>query len=52
MPYASEAQRRFMYAKHPGIARRWDREGNNYIKKKKKGSVYSKEAIAMAAERS
>jgi hypothetical protein len=23
MPFQSEAQRRFMYAKHPGIAKRW-----------------------------
>lgn len=26
MPFASEAQRRFMFAKHPKIARRWTRE--------------------------
>ena len=26
MPYASSAQRRFMHAKHPGIAKRWDKE--------------------------
>lgn len=36
MPYASEKQRRFMYAKHPEIAERWDKEGKNYIKKKSK----------------
>jgi len=32
MPYASEKQRRFMYAKHPEIAKRWDEEGKNYVK--------------------
>ena len=26
MPYKSEAQRKFMHAKHPKIARRWDEE--------------------------
>lgn len=26
MPYQSDAQRRFMHARHPGIARRWDKE--------------------------
>lgn len=35
MPYASEKQRKFMYAKHPEIAERWDKEGKNYIGKKK-----------------
>jgi hypothetical protein len=24
MPYKSDAQRRFMHAKHPEIAKRWD----------------------------
>lgn len=55
MPYASEKQRRFMYAKHPEIAKRWDKEGKNYIKGKKKvkkGGTYSSEAVRMAAERS
>lgn len=27
MPFKSEAQRRFMWAKHPGIAQRWVDEG-------------------------
>ena len=31
MPFKSEKQRRFMHAKHPEIAERWEREG------KKKG---------------
>jgi hypothetical protein len=33
MPYASDAQRGFMHAVHPGIAARWDKEIHN----KKKG---------------
>lgn len=28
MPYASKAQQRFMHAKHPTIAARWDKETN------------------------
>ena len=26
MPFRSEAQRRWMYAKHPGMAKRWEKE--------------------------
>lgn len=26
MPYVSDAQRRFMHAKHPEIAKRWDKK--------------------------
>ena len=26
MPYKSEAQRKFMHAKHPEIAKKWDKE--------------------------
>lgn len=26
MPFVSQAQRRFMYSQHPGIARRFERE--------------------------
>jgi len=33
MPYASSKQRSFMHAKHPKIAKRWDKEGKNYVKK-------------------
>jgi hypothetical protein len=29
MPYRSQAQRRFMHARHPGIAHRWDKEYPN-----------------------
>lgn len=33
MSYSSEQQRKFMYSQHPRIAKRWDKEGKNYIKK-------------------
>jgi len=42
MPYASEKQRRYMYAKHPKIAEKWDKEGMNYISKTYKHHKYSK----------
>ncbi len=29
MPFKSEAQRRYMYARHPEIAKRWSREYPN-----------------------
>ena len=29
MPFKSEAQRKFMYAKHPEIAKRWSKEYPN-----------------------
>lgn len=29
MPYKSDAQRKFMHLKHPGIAKRWDKEYPN-----------------------
>ncbi len=29
MPFRSEAQRRFMYARHPSIAKRWSEEYPN-----------------------
>lgn len=32
MPFRSEAQRRFMWAKHPAIARRWSAEYGSGIK--------------------
>jgi len=35
MPYRSAKQRRFMHAKHPGIAKRWDKKyGGKIIPKK------------------
>lgn len=37
MPYRSEKQRRFMHAKHPAIAKKWDKKyGGKIVKKKKK----------------
>lgn len=38
MPYRSDKQRRYMHAKHPGIAARWDTEA----KKQGKPSVQPK----------
>ena len=35
MPYKSDKQRKFMHAKHPGIAARWDREAKAGKKTKK-----------------
>ena len=36
MPFVSEKQRRFMYSKHPEIAKRWAKEGKANVVKKKK----------------
>lgn len=37
MPYASNKQRKFMHAKHPEIAKRWDKEtGGKVVKTKPK----------------
>ena len=36
MPYASDKQRKFMHAKHPKIAARWDKEAKAKPKKKAK----------------
>jgi len=37
VPYKSEKQRKFMHAKHPKIAARWDKEtGGKVVKKKRK----------------
>lgn len=37
MPYRSDKQRRFMHARHPDIAARWDKETGGKVVKKKKG---------------
>jgi hypothetical protein len=44
MPFKSEKQRRFMYAKHPEIAKRWEDEADKqhaaaerHVAKRKKG---------------
>lgn len=36
MPYRSEKQRRFMHAKHPKIAVKWDKKYGSTIKPKSK----------------
>jgi hypothetical protein len=33
MPFRSEKQRRYMYAKHPEIAARWSQEYGSKVKK-------------------
>jgi hypothetical protein len=42
MPFKSEAQRRFMFAKHPEIAKRWAKEYPNQkdLPEKVKSNVY------------
>jgi hypothetical protein len=35
VPFKSEKQRKFMWAKHPGIAQRWSDETSKRIKGKK-----------------
>lgn len=38
MPYKSEKQRKYMHAKHPEIAKRWDKETGGKVQRgKKKG---------------
>jgi hypothetical protein len=41
VPYRSEKQRRFMHAKHPDIAKRWDKETGGKIVPSKKSSTKS-----------
>jgi len=37
MPFRSEKQRKFMWVKHPKIAKKWSAEyGSKIVKKKKK----------------
>lgn len=54
MPFQSEKQRAYLYAKHPQIAARWEKETPKGKKLPKKVSKtnYSKEAIKMAREMS
>jgi hypothetical protein len=43
MPYRSVKQRKFMHAKHPEIAARWDKEtGGKIVKSPKKKKPKSK----------
>lgn len=37
MPFKSEKQRKFMYAKHPTIAKKWAHEGFGKMARKGKG---------------
>lgn len=36
MPYKSAKQRRYMHAKHPKIAAKWDKKYGGKVKKKRK----------------
>ena len=36
MPFRSTKQRKFMYAKHPKLARKWARKYGNKIRRTKK----------------
>lgn len=40
MPFKSEKQRRYMYAKHPSIAKKWAKKYGNKIQKKKDTGFY------------
>jgi hypothetical protein len=40
MPYKSEKQRRFLHAKHPGIAARWDKTYGGKVEKSIWGVVH------------
>lgn len=35
MPYKSDKQRKFMHARHPEIAKRWDKETGGKVEKSK-----------------
>lgn len=58
MPFKSQAQRRFMYAKHPKIAKRWSKEYPNQANlpekvkgKKRSGSKEIKDVIKYGKKR-
>ena len=39
MPYKSDRQRKYMHAKHPEIAKKWDRKyGGKVVKSRKRKS--------------
>jgi len=42
MPFVSENQRKFMYARHPDIAKRWSKEQGKLPAIKRKLSKYKK----------
>jgi hypothetical protein len=51
MPYRSEKQRRFMHARHPDIAARWDEEYGGKIVPKKKSPPGARKAVKRRAAR-
>lgn len=46
MPFRSKAQRRFLYANHPEIAKRWEKETHNPLPERK-GKTKHQKALAM-----
>lgn len=36
MPYRSAKQRRYLHAKHPKLAKRWDRKYGGKVRRKRK----------------
>lgn len=42
MPFKSKKQARFMFAKHPNIAKKWTREAGGKVKISKKGGKRGK----------
>jgi hypothetical protein len=42
MPYKSEKQRRYMHARHPEIAARWDREYGGKVHKAMKKRLHKR----------
>jgi len=42
MPFRSEKQKRYLYAKHPEIAKRWQKETGGKIAPKKKATKKKK----------
>ena len=48
MPFESEAQRKYMFAKHPGIAKKWAHEGEAKKKRKRNSGNYSMDAVHYA----
>ncbi len=57
MPFKSEQQRKFMYAKHPSIAKRWSKEYPNQgklpkkVKKSKMKHQYPSEVASLKKTR-
>ena len=48
MPFKSEKQRRYLHAKHPKIAKRWEAEYGAKPKKKKKSGKKTATKVATA----